>query len=60
METIVLQKKVHNLQRTKLRLKNQLNNIIDNLKNENEELKQKNNKLTTELEWISEWDTADK
>ena len=55
--TMVLRKKIHNLQRTKLRLKNQLNKIIESLRNDNEALKQSNNQLTAELEWMSEWDT---
>jgi hypothetical protein len=55
-------RKIHNLQRTKLRLKNQLNTIIDELRLENASLKEKNVKLTnkvTELAWANDWDNVE-
>lgn len=57
----LMNSKIHNLQRTKLRLKNQLNTIIDELKLENVALKQKNAKLTekvAELAWANDWDNV--
>jgi len=60
-DTEMMNSKIHNLQRTKLRLKNQLNTIIDELKLENAALKQKNAKLTekvAELAWANDWDNV--
>ena len=60
-DTELMNSKIHNLQRTKLRLKNQLNTIIDELKLENVALKQKNAKLTEkvdELAWANDWDNV--
>jgi len=60
-DTELMNSKIHNLQRTKLRLKNQLNTIIDELKLENAALKQKNAKLTekvAELAWANDWDNV--
>jgi hypothetical protein len=60
-DTELMNSKIHNLQRTKLRLKNQLNTIIDELKLENTALKQKNAKLTekvAELAWANDWDNV--
>ena len=55
-------RKIHNLQRTKLRLKNQLNTIIDELKLENASLKEKNVQLmykVAELAWANDWDNVE-
>ena len=60
-DTEMMNSKIHNLQRTKLRLKNQLNTIIDELKLENAALKQQNAKLTekvAELAWANDWDNV--
>lgn len=54
-----LKTKIKNITRTKLRLKNNLNVVIDELKKENTDLKQENEKLKQQLEklkWADEWD----
>lgn len=65
----LLQKKLHNVQRTKLRLKNNLNEKIEDLKyklkesqRENAILVEENNNYKTKLEevkWATEWDNIE-
>ena len=65
----LLQKKLHNVQRTKLRLKNNLNEKIEELEHklkesqrENAILVEENNNYKTKLEevkWATEWDNIE-
>jgi len=65
----LLQKKLHNVQRTKLRLKNNLNEKIEELEHklkeserENAILLEENNNYKTKLEevkWATEWDNIE-
>ena len=65
----LLQKKLHNVQRTKLRLKNNLNEKIEDLKyklkeqeEQNSILVEENNNYKTKLEevkWATEWDNIE-
>ena len=54
-----LNTKIKNITRTKLRLKNNLNIVIDELKREKSELKAENELLKKQLEklkWADEWE----
>ena len=65
----LLQKKLHNVQRTKLRLKNNLNEKIEELEHklqeserENAILLEENNNYKNKLEevkWATEWDNIE-
>lgn len=69
METELLKKKLHNVQRTKLRLKNNLNAKIKELETKNESLEEKYNLELTrnnilqdklnELKWACDWDNLE-
>lgn len=68
-EVEFLQKKIHNLQRTKLRLKNNLNqqiqelkqNIIDleNKYNQSERLNNMYKEKLSKIKWAEEWDNIE-
>ncbi len=68
-EVELLQKKLHNVQRTKLRLKNNLNQQIEELKQiiidleekykESENLNKKYKKKLDNVKWAQDWDNVE-
>tara|TARA_E500000178_G_scaffold294434_1_gene299773 strand:+ start:1542 stop:1760 length:219 start_codon:yes stop_codon:yes gene_type:complete len=68
-EVELLQKKLHNVQRTKLRMKNNLNKQIEELKqtitdleqkyNESEVLNKSYKEKLNKVEWAQDWDNVE-